>query len=66
MSEPEAGFVQTYSLRNGRQIYLICAEGNITVNGVSLATRDAARISASPSAAATELQMKAGPDGAHM
>jgi hypothetical protein len=66
VSEAEAGFVQTYSLRSGRQIYFICAEGQIMVNGVSLAARDAARISTSLSADSIELQMKAGPEGAHM
>ena len=63
VSEPQAGFVQSFQLREGRQIYFICIEGGIKVNGVQLGARDAARITSVTSAA---LELEAGPDGAHM
>jgi hypothetical protein len=63
VSEPQAGFVQSFQLREGRQIYFICIEGGIKVNGVQLGARDAARIT---SVNSTALELEAGPDGAHM
>jgi redox-sensitive bicupin YhaK (pirin superfamily) len=63
VSEPQAGFVQSYNLRAGRQIYFICIEGGIKVNGTLLAARDAARIT---SAASVGLELEAGQEGAHM
>jgi redox-sensitive bicupin YhaK (pirin superfamily) len=63
VSEPQAGFVQSFNLREGRQIYFICIQGHINVNGKRLAARDAARIT---SATSGRLDMEAGPDGSHM
>ena len=63
VSEPEPGFLQSYNLRDGRQIYLICIEGKIKVNEVSLSARDAARITAR---SAASVALEAGAEGAHM
>jgi hypothetical protein len=65
VSEPQAAIVQFYYLRPQRQIYFICIEGRIQVNGVWLSTRDAARIATSLKSS-TEIRMEAGEKGAHL
>jgi hypothetical protein len=65
VSEPEAGFLQSFELRTDRQVYFICIEGRIEVNGVWLSARDAARITTT-SATSTTMRIVAGDIGAHM
>jgi hypothetical protein len=55
--------VQSYNLRDGRQIYLVCIEGKMKVNEVWLSARDAAKITAS---SATSVAFEAGAEGGHM
>ena len=63
VTEQEPGFVQSYNLRDGRQIYLVCIEGKMKVNEVWLSARDAAKITAS---SATSVAFEAGAEGGHM
>ncbi|KAG6557294.1 hypothetical protein Mapa_001222 [Marchantia paleacea] len=44
VSECEPGFTQTFTLRKKRQVYLVCIEGSLGVNGTNMSIRDAMEI----------------------
>ncbi|KAG2483008.1 hypothetical protein HYH03_018088 [Edaphochlamys debaryana] len=67
VSEADAGTTYDLSLGAGRRAYLACIEGDLTVNGVALATRDGARLRGAEGAggAPAPLTLTAGDKGAH-
>eukprot|EP00897_Mesotaenium_endlicherianum_P008096 jgi/Mesen1/7314/ME000376S06489 len=67
VSEMDAGFQQEYTLQRGRQAYLVCIEGSVSVNDTTqLRARDALEASA-PKGVNFPLKFKAdGSQGAHI
>lgn len=66
VSESDAGVSHPVELAAGRQAYLVCIEGRLTVNGVPLYARDAAELRLGDAAATLPLVLAAGGDaGAH-
>ena len=64
VSEADAGVSQEISLGQNRQAYLICIEGNLTVNNVQLDMRDAAEIVGQESSSFA-VKLTAGETGSH-
>ena len=64
VSEADAGVAQQIQLGQTRQAYLVCIEGDVSVNQVELSTRDAIAMVADGT---SELPVKltAGPHGSH-
>ncbi|PNH09578.1 hypothetical protein TSOC_003814 [Tetrabaena socialis] len=63
VSESDPGTTFDVSLGARRQAYLVCIEGDMSVNGVQLGQRDGARLLGGDGA--TSLSMTAGAAGAH-
>ena len=64
VSESDAGVSHSIVLGSQRQAYLICIEGNLEVNEVSLSSRDAIEI-VSNGADSFPVTLTAGPQGSH-
>lgn len=64
VSEADAGVSQEISLGQSRQAYLICIEGNLTVNDVQLNQRDAVEIVGQESSLFA-VKLTAGEKGSH-
>eukprot|EP00195_Chlamydomonas_chlamydogama_P006945 CAMPEP_0202890082 /NCGR_PEP_ID=MMETSP1392-20130828/591_1 /ASSEMBLY_ACC=CAM_ASM_000868 /TAXON_ID=225041 /ORGANISM="Chlamydomonas chlamydogama, Strain SAG 11-48b" /LENGTH=281 /DNA_ID=CAMNT_0049573573 /DNA_START=241 /DNA_END=1085 /DNA_ORIENTATION=+ len=63
VSESDAGTSFNIPLSHSRQAYLVCIEGGMTVNDVTLNVRDGARVMGSPGGE-TSLSLQAGKEGA--
>ena len=66
VSEVDSGYEQRVTLGPGRQIYMTCVEGSLTVNGEKLSRRDAAEVVNSSDSEPLPVTIKAGPSGAHL
>jgi redox-sensitive bicupin YhaK (pirin superfamily) len=44
VSEMDPGFQQEFTLEKGRQAYLVCIEGGLSVNGTAMEERDALEV----------------------
>eukprot|EP00873_Tetraselmis_striata_P036637 jgi/Tetstr1/456901/TSEL_043571.t1 len=66
VSENDAGVSHKVTLGRNRQMYMVCIEGSMEVNGTSLAMRDAMEVVASDSEHGLDVNMVAGSKGAHM
>ena len=64
VSEADAGLRQNIDLGPHRQVYLICIEGELNVNEVSLSTRDAVEIVSSDNSS-FPVSLAAGSQGSH-
>lgn len=64
VSENDPGTRFDVPLGAGRQAYVVCIEGDMTVNGEQLAQRDGARVLGADAQPST-LSLAAGPQGAH-
>eukprot|EP00201_Polytomella_parva_P021127 CAMPEP_0175040976 /NCGR_PEP_ID=MMETSP0052_2-20121109/1624_1 /TAXON_ID=51329 ORGANISM="Polytomella parva, Strain SAG 63-3" /NCGR_SAMPLE_ID=MMETSP0052_2 /ASSEMBLY_ACC=CAM_ASM_000194 /LENGTH=256 /DNA_ID=CAMNT_0016303371 /DNA_START=81 /DNA_END=851 /DNA_ORIENTATION=- len=64
VSQSRAGTTFDLSLAEGRQSYLLCIEGSLSVNGTKLRGKDAAKV-LSNDASPTSLKLEAGEPNAH-
>ena len=64
VSETDPGTSQEISLDQSRQAYLVCIEGDLAVNEVSLSTRDAIEIVAEDNSH-FPVKLTAGDTGSH-
>eukprot|EP00873_Tetraselmis_striata_P040819 jgi/Tetstr1/461083/TSEL_006229.t2 len=66
VSENDAGVSHQVTLGRNRQVYMVCIEGSMKVNGTGLAMRDAMEVVASDLECGLDVNMMAGSKSAHM
>ncbi|KAL3693211.1 hypothetical protein R1sor_006862 [Riccia sorocarpa] len=64
VSEADQGVSQTFTLQKKRQAYLVCIEGNLSVNGTNMSARDAMEVRGKKDSE-FQLELKADTSGAH-
>mmetsp|Transcript_31924 Transcript_31924/g.75855 ORF Transcript_31924/g.75855 Transcript_31924/m.75855 type:complete len:148 (-) Transcript_31924:107-550(-) len=65
VSESDPGVAHHISVEAGRQVYMVCIEGSVTVNGNLLGARDAAELRGS-SEASMAVTLLSGASGSHV